>query len=186
MSRSNRQNAKGRKDAPGGFAGIPRVVMKHPDYVALSPSAKALLFELAYQYKGKNNGDLTVAISVLQERGFRSRTTVTKATGELLAARLIVQTRQGRFTNPGGVCALYAVTWVPVDECEGKGLEITPTTTPLRKFSLEAIKTPCTESGHGSVQNLDIVRADLNKNQSKVADFEAHHDQKLYRYGTSP
>ena len=32
---------------------------------------------------------------------------------------------------------LYALTWQPIDECRGKNLELSPTTTAPRKFSLE-------------------------------------------------
>jgi hypothetical protein len=32
---------------------------------------------------------------------------------------------------------LYAITWQPINECEGKDLEVRATSTPHRKFSLE-------------------------------------------------
>lgn len=133
MSKRNRRGAAG---PPGGFAGIPRIVMESEDFRQLSSSAKVALLVLAYQYRGQNNGDLTAAASELRKWGVRSKITAQKAVQELLAANLIIRTREGRFQNPGGRCALYALTWQPVDECGGK-LEIRPTTTPPRKFSLE-------------------------------------------------
>lgn len=133
----------------GGFAGIPRIVMDHPDYINLSGNAVKLLNELARQYRSHNNGDLTVAYSILKQRGFKSKDTIKRAANELLAANLIIKTREGRFINPGGVCALYALSWQPIDECKGK-LDIKSTKTPLRKFSLEINKTPRPETGHGS------------------------------------
>lgn len=145
-------NAKGRSDAPGGFAGIPRVVMEHPDYIGLSYPAKALLFELAYQYRGSNNGDLTAGFAVLKKRGWKRDQTVQNKIAELIDAELIVRTRVSRFSNPGARCALYALTWQRVDECKGKDLEMPPSITPLRKFSLEgktANKTPTTPNVHG-------------------------------------
>ena len=54
-----------------------------------------------------------------------------------MIALTLVKTRTGQFTNPGGVCALYAITWQPIDECKGKKLHVAPTNTPPRKFSLE-------------------------------------------------
>jgi len=57
--------------------------------------------------------------------------------------------REGRFSNPHGVCALYALSWQPIDECNGK-LEIASTNTPPRKFSLENNKNPRPTIGHGS------------------------------------
>lgn len=137
----SRSKIKGRKDTPGGFAGIPRIVMKNDDYVRLSSGARDLLLELAFQYTGKNNGDLTVAESILKKRGFKSRTTIKKSTIALIDTGMIIRTREGRFANPRGVCSLYALTWVPIDECNGK-LEVNSTTTPPRKFSLEKNRNP--------------------------------------------
>ena len=136
------------------FAGIPRIVMDHPDYIGLSFSAKAALQELARQYRGQNNGDLTLAWSVLKPRGFGSKGTVTKLTEELLAANLIVRTRVGVFRNPGAKCALYALSWIPINECPGKQLEVGPTTTPPRQFSIENNKTPGPQNEPGSVHKL--------------------------------
>ena len=133
----NRERTKGRKDAPGGFAGIPRHVMDHPDYRSLSGNAVKALMMLAYQYKGKSNGNLTAAWSVAQKYGFRSEPTLCRAIKELVTKRMIIRTREGRFLNPGGRCALYALAWKPIDECPGKGLEVGPTTTPPRQFSIE-------------------------------------------------
>lgn len=130
-------NAKGRNNAPGGFAGIPRVVMETDDFQQLSYKSQALLIQLAYQYRGNNNGDLTVAFSILKKRGWKREATISNAVKELLDAKLILKTREGRFINPGARCALYALTWKPVDECTGKELELSPTITPPRKFSCE-------------------------------------------------
>lgn len=141
--RKNKQHIK------GGFSGIPRIVMDHPDYINLSGNAVKLLNELARQYRGSNNGDLTVAYSLLKHRGFNSKGTIERNRDELLQARLIIKTREGRFANPHGVCALYALSWQPIDECNNK-LEIESTTTPPRKFSLEINKTPRPTIGHGS------------------------------------
>ena len=130
---SKGMNAKGRSARTGSFAGIPRAVMQSDSYKSLSPKAVKLLLELAYQFRGANNGDLTVALTVLRSWGWKSRTTITQARDELLAADLIVCTRQGQFTNPGGKCALYALVWQPIHECGGK-LDVDSTSTPPRKF----------------------------------------------------
>ncbi len=148
---NSRSKSKGRSDAPGGFAGIPRVVLDHRDYQNLSGGAVKLLVELASQYKGSNNGNLTTAYTILKKRGFKSKGAIARATKELLEARLIMLAREGRFTNPGGVCALYALCWYAIDDCPGKNLSIEPTATPPRKFSLENNKTPGPQHGLGSV-----------------------------------
>lgn len=117
------------------FAGIPRVVMECPDYVNLSGSAIRLLNEMACQFKGGNNGDLCPAWTLMKERGFRSKATLTRAIKELVAAEMIMLTRQGQFIrNKAG---LYALTWAPINECSGKYLDESPTRTPPRNFSLE-------------------------------------------------
>jgi len=118
------------------FAGIPRIVMDTDDYKNLNGNAVKLLLELAYQYRGTNNGDLSAAYSQMKSRGFRSKETLTNALKSLQVANLIVRTREGQFTNPGGRCALYALTWQPIDECNSK-LDMNTTRTPLRKFSME-------------------------------------------------
>lgn len=108
--------AKNRSAFKNGYAGIPRWVMETDDYKSLGGNACKLLQELCYQYRKYNNGDLTIAWNVLKDRGWRSRTTIDKARDDLLTVDLIVCTRQGRFLNPGGVCALYALRWLPINE----------------------------------------------------------------------
>ncbi len=155
----NRGKTKGRGDGSGGHGALPRHVWRHPDFHGLSGSAVKLLMDFACQYNGHNNGDLANAFSILAERGWRSKATIHRATTELLEAGMIVLTREGRFINPGGVCALYALTWKAIDECPGKHLSVGPTSTPMRKFSLEDIKTPGPENGQGSVHKRYRSRA---------------------------
>lgn len=155
----NRSKTKSRSDGAGGFGALYRHIWCHPDYHNLSGNAVKLLMDFACQYNGHNNGDLTNAFSVLRSRGWRSKQTVLRATRELLEARMIIQTREGRFINPGGVCALYAVQWHRIDECPGRNLSIRPTQTPHRKFSLEDIKTPGPQNGQGSVHKRAPSRA---------------------------
>jgi hypothetical protein len=154
MSKNHLRN-KNRSNSPGGFAGIPRVVMNNSDYTRLSGGAVKLLLEFCRQYKGSNNGNITAAFSILKQRGFNSKETIKRTKNELLSAGLIIETREGRFTNPGGVCALYAITWQPIDECPGKNLNVEPTTTPYRKFSLQNNETPSPDSGQESAQKTD-------------------------------
>lgn len=131
-------NSKNKKKGSGAsFAGIPRIVMESSDFINLSYKSKVLLFEAAYQFKGKNNGDITFAWSIMSKRGFKSQDTLNKAIHELIDANMILRTREGYFQKPNNRCALYAVTWQAIDDCYGKDLEIAPTTTPPRKFSME-------------------------------------------------
>ena len=101
----------------GGFAGIPRHVMKSADYKSLSGNAVKLLLGLSYQYRGKNNGDLTCAWSVLKEQGFNSPNTAHNAKNELLKKQMIKEVRKGVAAKGGSrLCSLYALTWQPLDE----------------------------------------------------------------------
>lgn len=136
----SRIKLKGRRK-DGRFMGIPHIVLDHPDYIGLSTKSKALLIEIAYQYNGKNNGDMSVALTVLKKRGWKRNATISDAVNELLNAGLIVRTRVGQFQNPYSRCALYALSWQPINEFPDKGLEVGPTITPPRKFSMEKLGT---------------------------------------------
>lgn len=122
----------------GRHIAIPHSVMRSSDYKNLSGSAVKLLNALVFQHNGGNNGDLTAAWSVMsRDHGFRSKDTLSRALKELQSAKLILRTRVSLFQNPNNRCALYAVTWLAIDECPGKHLDTKPTNTPVRKFSIE-------------------------------------------------
>ena len=151
--------ARSKHKQKASFAGIPRVVMECPDYTNLSGSAIRLLVELACAYKGGNNGDLSPAWTLMKERGFRSKATLTRAIKELVAAEMIILTRQGQFIkNRAG---LYALTWASIDECAGKQLDESPTRTPPRNFSLERQQ--------GWPRKLDPPEQKLNRKVTKTA-----------------
>ncbi|MFY1052182.1 hypothetical protein ACOQNP_11260 [Ectopseudomonas khazarica] len=136
----NRRKEKGRSTT-GGFAAIPHSVMDSDDFRRLSGSALKVLHCLLRQYKGGNNGDLSATFTQAESWGVGSKATLVKALRELQERDLITCTREGRFVRPGGCCALYAITWQPIDECGGK-LEVSPTVTAPRKFSLERSNRP--------------------------------------------
>lgn len=98
------------------FSAWPADCATHWNFYQRSTQAKALLFELLGQYRGRNNGDLTTAWSVLKDRGWRSRDTVQKAEAELLRTGWIVKTRQGGRNR----CNLFALTFYDIDDCKGK------------------------------------------------------------------
>lgn len=139
MARS-RIKLKGRKES-GTFAALPHAVMDSDDYRSLSGSAMKVLMCLLRQYNGRNNGDLSAPFSLAHIWGVGSKSTLSKALKELQECDMIICTREGRFLKPGGCCALYAVSWKPINECGGK-LEVSSTSTPPRKFSLERAENP--------------------------------------------
>lgn len=99
---SSRRNAG--SGANGGFAGIPRAVMKQDKYRSLSAHARMLLFEMAFDYRGNNNGDLQAAWSLMKKRGFRSPGTLWSAKEELLKAGFIIETRHGGLNSCLLIC----------------------------------------------------------------------------------
>jgi hypothetical protein len=108
--------------------------MRSQDYRDLHGNAVKLLAALIFQFNGRNNGAFAAAWNIMKAHGFNSRGTVDRALEQLITANLITRTREGFFANPGGRCALYAVTWLPIDECPGKRLDVGPTTRPPRNF----------------------------------------------------
>lgn len=121
----------------GHFAGIPDKVMEHPDYYNLSFSAKALLFEFALQYRGKNNGKLCAVHSQLKSRGWNSDSTLRSNLKELIKANLIMVTKYGLYGAGKRLPNYYAITWQPIDEIKGFSMDAEPTIAPIRKFSVE-------------------------------------------------
>ena len=119
----NRLKIKGRSES-GRFLKMYHQVLKNPDYINLTSKSKAMLIDIAMQYNGKNNGNLSAALGVMRKRGWKRGATLCAGIKELIEANLIIRTREGRFLNPGGRCALYAITWEPIDDCFGKDLEV--------------------------------------------------------------
>lgn len=117
MSRDKRARMTGRRgDVVEPFAGVPVKCMRHQNYITLSYRAKVMLFELALQYRGHNNGDISISAAVLKPRGWASKTTIFRARDELEQAGWIVTTRYGSRNR----CSLYALTYWPIDHCKGK------------------------------------------------------------------
>lgn len=154
-----RQRQKGRHNRVS-FAGIPREVMDRQNYKNLSGSAVKVLMILSYQFKGHNNGDLCAAWSLMKKHGMKSRDTLSRAILDLIDSGMIDKTRQGGLHQ----CSLYAVTWHPIDECNGK-LDVQPTHVPSARWRLQSegakIKAPNTESVP--------IRHDIRAVRSKVA-----------------
>ena len=113
------------------FLLLPHFVLNHPDFFNLSPRAVKLLIDIATQYRGYNNGDLCVANSIMEKRGWKSKSSLHKAIQELREKDFIILTRQGGRK----IASLYAITWQPIDECEGK-LDISSTKTAPRSFKI--------------------------------------------------
>lgn len=115
MKPRSRTKHKGRKTS-WTFVSVPHPVMDSLNWQRCTATAIKLLMELARQYNGRNNGDLSAAMGILGPRGWSSPETVTNAHRELQHYGLIELTRQGGLHGP----SLYALTWYPIDDCGGK------------------------------------------------------------------
>ena len=131
MARKKAKNPNGR------FIAIPFSVLKSDDYRNLPGNAAKLLNLMLLQYNGNNNGDLSAAWAIMSKHGFKSKGTLNRSLRALLDADLIRKTRESYFQNPNNQCALFAVTWWPIDECPGKRLDVKATTKPPRQFSMK-------------------------------------------------
>ena len=127
MSRRSERHrkAKGRANS-GSFVSLPHSVLKHPAFATLTPRGTKLLIDLATQYRGKNNGDLSMPLSQMRNRGWNSSDQLQKAKNELIERGFIAVSRQGGRNK----CSLYAITWQPIDDCKGK-LDIGASNKPL-------------------------------------------------------
>lgn len=114
----NTRGSKSRKSRRGKawqFVALPHYVLDCHAFHNLSNSAKALLLEVARQYNGQNNGDLTVMYKQLNLRGWSSNDVISKAKAELLNCGFIQETRKGARPNKA---SLYALTWQPLNIME--------------------------------------------------------------------
>lgn len=129
---------KSRRDSDWGGRGaymIPRLLGEHPDFLTMTGSELKVFMLLLSQYRGNNNGDLAATHSMMEERGGMAEGTLAKSLQGLQERNLIVKSRTNMKGREGARCALYALTWLPIHECPGKGLEIGPTTSASRRLA---------------------------------------------------
>jgi hypothetical protein len=128
MSNAARKLARATGRRPHGppFVQIFHYIIDSPEFARLKGTALKMLIDLARQYNGSNNGDLSATTAKLKDR-WKSNSKKTAALKVLLGGGWIVMTRQGGL---GIGCSLYAVTWLPIDECNGKHT-MAPTRAPL-------------------------------------------------------
>lgn len=125
-------------DVDGGRGFVtPYTLLQHPNFIRLSPAGVKLIFDLARQYTGFNNGYLSAAKSLLGKVGWKSETTIREAVKECEHYRLIVLSRQGGRNR----CNLYALTWQRIDEKPkepDKRLDMSPTLKPRNDWKTES------------------------------------------------
>ena len=114
-SSERRQRSKGRRTGKSCVQ-MPHDLINHVVFTSLSPRAVKLLMDVCSQYKGSNNGDLCAPMSLMKARGWSSNDQLFKAKDELVEKNLLQVSRQGGLNK----CALFALTWFPINECSGK------------------------------------------------------------------
>jgi len=132
MAKSRYKNAKEKRDGESHI-GVPHCVLNGVAYLGLNAHARMLLWDLAAQYRGDNNGDMCAAWKLMHPRGWKSEETLSKAKRNLLEVGLIVETRKGARPNK---CGLFALTWYALDDCKGKP-DISPQSFPRGAYRLK-------------------------------------------------
>jgi len=142
--RRHGRDAKHKRD-PGAFLAIPMSVLHSEAYKGLSAHSVRLLWDIACQYRGDNNGQLYAAWTLMRERGWRSEDTLAKAKRELLEHGFLYETRKGHRPNKA---SWYALTWWATDDIIG--MDVSPQSVPrgeYRRFT--RIGRPSTAGGAG-------------------------------------
>ena len=121
----------------GHFVSFPKTVINCQNFrkMARHTPAYLLLLQIAEQYNGGNNGDLSCAFSVMRNKGWVSAATLFRARDCLIHYGFITETRHGGRNQ----CSLFALAWESIDSCDGK-IDVRPTTYPSRKFTKEVEK----------------------------------------------
>ncbi|HEX7325186.1 MAG TPA: hypothetical protein VF292_07515 [Rhodanobacteraceae bacterium] len=109
-----RARMKGRSERGKRFALIPAEVIHCANWAQASKPCRALVTDIAVQFTGYNNGDLSASISVLRPLGWRSPGTLTALLLEARHYGLLVLTRQGGLLTGA---SLYALGWKPIGAC---------------------------------------------------------------------
>lgn len=122
-SYGKQKDAKKRKGKiEGRFTPLPHSVIFSVGFRKLNHAARALLFDIAGQYNGKNNGALVACSKYLKPLGWNSNDTITKALKQLEENGLLIKTKQG-MRPPMAQPSLYALGWLDLQITAG--LDIT-------------------------------------------------------------
>jgi hypothetical protein len=92
-------------------------IYDHPDYISLKPNARALLWDLCRQYNGHNNGDLSLSESVMKKWGWY-KNALLRNKKALIDNNWIFISGHKKARN--GFTYLYALTWLQINQCDGK------------------------------------------------------------------
>lgn len=114
-NKRKRGRATGRFESGEHFAAIPTDVMHSAPYGALPDYAVRVLLALAAKFRGANNGNLSLTGPDAAALGVKAQWKVRAGLELLLSVRLIERTREGKYQHGRGECALYALSWKPIN-----------------------------------------------------------------------
>jgi hypothetical protein len=109
-------NGRGAKSRDFFVKGL-HAIFDHPDYIAMKPTAKALLWDLCRQYNQHNNGDLTLAPKVMAKWGW-NKSSIDRHKDKLLDNNWIFIA--GHKPARNGYTYLYGLTWYEINDCNNK------------------------------------------------------------------
>jgi hypothetical protein len=109
-----KHTGKGRQES---FLSLPHFILNSNEFAELTGNELRMLLELARQYKGNNNGDMTAMRDQLRKRGWNSHQTIDVVLANLENKGWIVKTRQGGKRRG---CTLYGLTIWAIDSCGDK------------------------------------------------------------------
>ncbi|MEE2651795.1 MAG: hypothetical protein VYE54_03635 [Pseudomonadota bacterium] len=113
-SRGMKPNGRGHGKEP--FFRALHSIYDHTDYLALSKTARAFLWDLCRQYNGYNNGNISAAPGIMEPMGWNKKTAL-RCRSELEQRGWISVTRYPRAQKEP---ILYRLTWLDIDRWEGK------------------------------------------------------------------
>ncbi len=113
-SRGMKPNGRGKGKMP--FVCALHAIFDHPDYIALSKTARAFLWDFARQFNGYNNGNLSAAPAIMEKYGWEKKTAL-RCRKELEQKGWISVTRYPQAKKEP---TLYRLNWLDLDRWEGK------------------------------------------------------------------
>ncbi len=158
---------------------VPRELADSLAFRSLPGASKLLWHDMMSEYRGRNNGNISAALSVLALRGWRSPATLTKALLHLMAYGFIRETRKGgKAACNLKQCCLYAFTHLPVNANDQLGIKGAPATFDYRNFdpssnpveptlSLQKMKRHATESESTRFNNCSLGRSIATENEAR-------------------
>jgi hypothetical protein len=106
------------------FAALPVAVLTHAAFTTLPVGFQRVLWLLAAEFNGYNNGNLALTRKQALEYGLNNERHRSHGLRELERRGLIEKTRQGLLATGARVPTLWALAWHPTHYLEGRLLEV--------------------------------------------------------------